>query len=113
MIPRQLLRHEAVQEGGADHEADEEAGALDGDGRKCDRDSIYGRQAARAEGCPDQVAAQRRREEQRVGREDPDGGHGVDWEDPVEGWGVRGNMEDEGRRRKLTGLTRGLGRGRR
>lgn len=88
VVARQLLRHEAVQEGGADHEADEETGALDGDRREGDGHSADGRQAARAEGCPDQVAAQRRRKEQRVGWEDPDGGHGVDWEDSGGGGGV-------------------------
>ncbi len=80
-VARQFLGHEAVEEGGADHEADEEACALDGDGRSGDGDGVDVGELAGAGGGPDEVGTEGGCQEEWVGREDPDGGHGVDWED--------------------------------
>lgn len=81
MVARQLLCHQAVEKGRADHEADQEAGALDGDGREGHRDGVDGGCTARVGGGGDKVAAEGGGEEQRVGGEDPDRGHCVDGED--------------------------------
>ena len=68
-LARELVRHEAVDEGGVDHEGDEEAYPLEdpaGD------DHVQGAHAVDV-GCEDAgVGADY---EERVGREDPDGGH--------------------------------------
>lgn len=83
VVARQFLRHEAVEEGGADHEADEEARALDGDGGERDGNRVDGGGAPRRVGGRDEVGAEGGRQEERVGWEDPDGGHGVDGENSV------------------------------
>lgn len=81
MVPGQFLGHEAVQKGGADHETNEETCSLGGDGCEGDGDGVdVGELVGFVRGC-DEVAAEGGGEEERVGGEDPDGGHCVDWED--------------------------------
>ena len=81
VVAWQLLRHEAVEKSGADHEGNQEARALDCDGGDGDGDGLEMVDLPGLAGGLDEVASKRRREQEGVGREDPDGGHGVDRED--------------------------------
>jgi len=82
-VPRQLLGHEAVEECGGYHEADEEGGALDGDAGEADRYGVQGADLLRVDRCRDEGAAKRSREEQRIRWENPNWGHCVDRESAV------------------------------
>lgn len=70
----EFLRHEAVNEGGVDHECDEEADALQGESADDDVEGVgFGEGFGELGG----VGAD---DEEGVGGEDPNGGHGFDGE---------------------------------
>lgn len=74
VVARQLLGHEAVQERRADHEADEVARALDGDGGQRDQHRVDGAVPTGPRRGGYEIRAEGGGEEERVGWEDPDGG---------------------------------------
>ncbi len=70
----QFLRHEAVDEGGVDHEGDEEADALQGEAADDDVQGVGSREGF------GELGGVRADDEEGVGGEDPDWGHGFDGE---------------------------------
>lgn len=79
-VAGQFLRHETVEEGGADHEADEEGCSLDADRGEADGYCVEVLELSSVDCCGDESSAEGRSEEERVRWEYPYGCHCMDWE---------------------------------